>query len=236
VKTRRFGNPVYVGDPINTTRIFSDCEADELLFLDIRASLERRAPPFDVIAQVAAECFVPLTFGGGITSPDEAGKILSLGVEKIALNTAAVADPTLLAACAERYGTQAVVASIDVARRGGRPPEVFVRGGRTPAGLHPVEAAIRAEQHGAGEILITSIDRDGTMDGYDMALVKVVTQAVGIPVVACGGAGTLEDVRAVVVGAGASAAAVGSLFVFHGPHRAVLISYPDRRQATAIFS
>jgi cyclase len=235
VKTVRFRNPVYLGDPINTARIFNDSGADELIFLDIRASLEGRPPALDVIAGVASECFMPLAYGGGLSSADQARAILSAGAEKVVLNTAAAEDPPLIGQCAERFGKQAVVVSIDVMVGASRRPELFVRGGTRGTGLDPVAFAVEAERLGAGEILVNSIDRDGTMTGYDLATIRAVAAAVNIPVIACGGAGSLGHLRAAVLEGGASAAAAGSLFVFHGPHRAVLISYPDKQEAEGLF-
>jgi cyclase len=226
VKTVRFRDPVYVGDPINAIRIFNDKEVDELMLLDIRASQERRPPPFKLIGEVASECFMPLAYGGGIASLEHARQLLAIGVEKIVLNTTALTQPELVEQLAREFGSQAVVVSIDAKRKllGGY--EVYASSAARGTGLAPVALARQMEQRGAGEILITSIDRDGTQQGYDLKLIREVADAVSVPVVACGGAGQVSDFAAAVAEGGASAVAAGSMFVFHGRHRAVLISYP----------
>lgn len=232
VKTVGFSQPTYIGDPINAVRIFNDKEVDELVLLDIRATIEGRGPTFQLVAELAGECFMPLAYGGGICTLDHAHELFRLGVEKIVLNTAAVEDPALLRQLAERFGSQSVVASIDVRRQRFGRYSVYTRSGQKDTGLDPVTAARRAEENGAGEILLTAIDREGTMTGYDLELIRRVSQAIGIPVIAHGGAGKVADLTAAVTDGGASAAAAGSLFVFVGKHRAVLISYPSRGEMT----
>ncbi len=228
VKTVRFKDPIYVGDPINAIRIFNDKEVDELVFLDIMASREGRGPALHAIRDFASECFMPVGYGGGIRSVHDARTILMLGIEKVILNTAALKQPQLVADLSREFGAQAVVVSIDVRRKllGGY--EVMAAGGTEKTGLKPVDHARRMVELGAGEILLNSIDRDGTQTGYDLPLVRSVTEAVSVPVVACGGAGSLDHFAQAVNEAGASAVAAGSMFVFHGKHRAVLISYPAR--------
>lgn len=226
VKTVRFKKATYLGDPINIVRIFNDKEVDEIVFLDIDATRERRGPPMQLLAQIAGECFIPLCYGGGVRDVETMRELYALGVEKVALNTAAVEEPGLVAAASAEFGAQSVIVSIDVRKKLFGGYEVFTNSGRTATGIDPAAHARWAEQAGAGEILLTSIDRDGTMTGYDLELVRRVSGAVNIPVVACGGAAGLPDLGAVVGQANASAAAAGSLFVFHGPHKAVLISYP----------
>jgi len=228
VKTTRFKDPKYVGDPINAIKIFNDKEVDELVLLDISASKEGRGPAFSVIEEVASECFMPLAYGGGIRSVEEARRILKLGVEKLVFNDTAWRDPEVLREASRVFGAQAVVASIDVRRKMFGRYEVFVANGTKGTGIDPCEYARRMEANGAGEILLNSIDRDGMMQGYDLELVASVTAEVGIPVIASGGAGSVGDFRAAVHTAGADAVAAGAMFVFHGPHRAVLITYPDR--------
>jgi cyclase len=228
VKTTRFQDPKYVGDPINAIKIFNDKEVDELLLLDIQAHQAGRGPAFSVIEEVAGECFMPLAYGGGIRSVDDARRILKLGVEKVAFNTTAWRDPETLRAASREFGAQAVVASIDVRRKMFGRSEVYVEGGRTGTGEDPVAYARRMEELGAGEILLGAIDRDGTMKGYDLDLIARVTAAVGIPVIASGGAGKVGDFREAVRVGGADAVAAGAMFVFHGPNRAVLITYPPR--------
>ena len=228
VKTVRFRDAMYVGDPVNAVRIFNEKEVDELALLDIDASVEGREPPFETIAEVAGECFMPLSYGGGIRSLPAIERILSLGVEKVIINSATISTPDLVKNASEAFGSQSIAVSIDAKRTLAGRYEVFTQGGRINTRLSPVECARRVEDDGAGEILVTSIDRDGTREGYDLELTRSVSAAVGIPVVAAGGAGRVEDLAKVVMEGGASAAAAGSLFVLQGKHRAVLISYPDR--------
>jgi cyclase len=225
VKTVRFRAPAYVGDPLNAVRIFNEKEVDEIVVLDTRAGPGGRGPDFDRVAGIAGECFMPLCCGGGVRTLDEIGRLVSLGVEKVSLNTAAVEDPGLVERAAARFGSSTIVVSLDVRRGllGGR--SVWTRGATRDAKEEPVALARRMERAGAGEILLTSVDRDGRMEGYDLDLVAAVAAAVSVPVIACGGAGSLADLHRAFA-AGASAAAAGSLFVFQGPHRAVLISYP----------
>lgn len=227
VKTVKFKEPKYLGDPINIVRIFNDKEVDELIFLDITATVERKKPPFKLLSEIASECFMPLGYGGGINDLNDVRTILSLGVEKVAINSWAVEDPSFVTTAADRFGSQSIVVSIDVKKNIFGKYQVFTQGGRQKTGLDPLKFAVQMEQMGAGELLINSIDRDGTMQGYDLSLVTQISDAVGIPVVACGGAGTVDDLAGAVNQGGASAAAAGSMFVFQGPHRAVLISYPN---------
>jgi cyclase len=227
VKTRRFRDPVYVGDPINAMRIFNDKQADEVFLLDIAATVSGREPDFAAIEEIVAEAFVPIGYGGGITSLEQAARILEIGVEKIVVNSAIHAKPDLVPQLAQHFGAQAVVASIDVKAKmfGGR--EVVTQAGRQATGHDPVAVATSLARSGAGEILLTSVDRDGMREGYDLDLIRAIAGAVDVPVIACGGAGRVEHFAA-AIHAGAAAVAAGSLFVHHGPHRAVLISYPER--------
>jgi imidazole glycerol-phosphate synthase subunit HisF len=227
VKTTRFAKPQYIGDPINAVRIFNDKEVDELLFLDIMASREGRGPQFDVIEDVARECFMPFAYGGGVRDLDTMARLFALGVEKIALNSAAIDAPHLVEAAAKAFGSQSVIVSIDVKKRFLGGYEVFSQSGTRRTGLVPVEHARRMAECGAGELLINSIDRDGTMEGFDIELIRSVAAQVSVPVIACGGAGTLHDFVAAVREGHASAVAAGSMFVFQGRHRAVLITYPE---------
>jgi cyclase len=230
VKTVKFKDPKYLGDPINVVRIFNDKEVDELVFLDIQATRENRAPAFETLKNITSECFMPLGYGGGIKSMDDVRHLLSIGIEKVILNTSAVEHPELIRSAADYAGSSSVVVSIDVKKNITGRYEVHTRGGRKGTGLEPVRHAIEMEKTGAGEILINSIDRDGTMEGYDLELIRRVSEAVGIPVVACGGAGNMGHLRDAIKLGGASAAAAGSMFVFQGPLRGVLISYPDPRE------
>jgi cyclase len=229
VKTTRFRDPKYVGDPINAIRIFNDKEVDELVLLDISASREGRGPSFTVIEEVASECFMPLAYGGGIRTVDEARRILKLGVEKVIFNTTAWLSPQVLKDASREFGAQAIVASMDVRRKLLGREEVVVEAGTRGTGIDPVAYARRMQDAGAGEILLTSVDRDGTLSGYDLDLVGKITSAVGIPVIASGGAASVRDFIAATA-RGATAVAAGAMFVFHGPHRAVLITYPPRAE------
>lgn len=230
VKTVRFSEPKYLGDPINIVRIFNDKEVDELVFLDITATLEKKEPPYELLERITSECFMPLCYGGGVRDIATMTRLYAMGIEKVALNTAAVENPQLVADAAEIFGSQSVIVSIDAKKKLFGGYEVYTNGGRKATGLAPLQHAKEMTRRGAGEILLNSIDRDGTMKGYDLALVRSVSAEVEVPVVACGGAATIDDLSAVVNEAGASAAAAGSMFVFQGPHRAVLISYPPAAQ------
>jgi cyclase len=235
VKTIRFQNPSYVGDPVNAIRIFNEKEVDELIFLDITATVEGKRPPFKMIAEIASECFMPVTYGGGITSLEDIRQIFGLGIEKVSINSYASQHPELVRAASERFGSQSIVASIDAKRTRWKGYRVFTHGGRVNTGRHPVEWALAMQEAGAGEILLNSIDQDGTMAGYDVDLIRQVTSAVRVPVIACGGAGRVEDLGA-AVRAGASAVAAGSMVVYHGRNRAVLINFPTRDEQERAFA
>jgi cyclase len=232
VKTVRFKQPTYVGDPINAVKIFNDREVDELTILGIAATRERREPPFEHLRAIAGECFMPLSYGGGIRTIEQARQLFSLGIEKVVINTAAVENPSLLTAIADEYGSQAVIASLDVRKDWLGRPRVFTRAGTENSGLSPVEHARAVVERGAGEILLTAIDRDGTMNGYDVEMIRELSAAVPVPLVACGGAGTIAHLGEAIA-AGASAVAAGSLFVFTGSRRAVLINYPSAAELSA---
>lgn len=235
VKTVRFKDPTYVGDPINAVRIFNDKEVDELLFLDILATVEGRRPPLKAIAEIAGECFMPLTYGGGVRTLEDMREIFSVGVEKICLCSAAVDDPAFVRRAADAFGSQSIVVSLDVRRSLFGRRELATHAGTRKTGIDPVAFALQMERAGAGELLLNDIDRDGTLRGYDLQLVRAVSSAVGVPLVACGGAGSVADLAAAVQQGGAAAAAAGSLFVFHGRHRAVLITYPDAGELKKAF-
>lgn len=228
VKTVMFKDPNYVGDPVNAVMIYNEKEVDELIFLDINATKQGREPPYEVIANIATECFMPFTYGGGIKTTEQMKKVFGMGVEKVAINSQAIDTPELITKAAELFGNQSVVASIDV-KKTWTGYKVFTRGGTKSAGIDPVEWAKRMEQLGAGEILLTSIDRDGTYEGYDLDLIKQISEAVTVPVIACGGAGKVDDFGAAVK-AGASAVAAGSMVVYHGAARGVLINFPSRSE------
>lgn len=227
VKTERFKNPRYLGDPINILKIFNEKEAHELAILDITATIEGRKPNFSYLSEIAEECFMPIAYGGGIISVEDIRRILSIGFEKVVINTSALQQPELIKQASSIFGSQSIVVSIDAKKNFLGKYEVYSRGGTQKTKNQPAEFACLMESMGAGEILINSIDRDGTMSGYDVPLIKSVADAVSIPVLACGGAGTLQDFYNAVHLGGASAVVAGSMFVFHGKHRAVLISFPE---------
>jgi cyclase len=236
VKTRKFKSGVYVGDPINAIRIFNEKEVDELVLLDIRASLDNSGPNYELLKEIASECFMPLAYGGGITSIDQIRVLLRLGIEKIILNTALNRDPNFVREAVTTFGSQAIVASIDVRCKLFGRYEVITLAGTKATGLSPVDAARKAEELGVGEILLTSIDSEGSMEGYDIDVLAKVSQSVNVPVIASGGAGTLEDFRKAVRDGHASAVSAGSMFVFYGPHRAVLITYPEYHTLSDLFN
>lgn len=226
-KTKKFSKPQYVGDPINTVRIFNDKEVDELILLDICATKEFREPDLGVIRDIASECFMPLSYGGGVTNLDIIREVLSSGVEKIVINSAAVRQKKLITESSKYFGSSTIVVSIDAKRKLFGGFEVYINGGQEKTGLDPVEWAKECERLGAGEIVINSIDQDGMMQGYDWQLIRSVAEAVSLPVVAAGGAGTLKDLVRAIKECKVSAVAAGSLFIFHGKHRAVLVTYPN---------
>jgi cyclase len=236
VKTVKFKAPTYLGDPINIVRIFNDKEVDELAFLDITATVENRSPAFEFLAKITSECFMPLGYGGGVHTLEDIKKLLSIGIEKIILNTSAVENPALVREAANYAGSQAIVISMDVRKTLLGKYELYVRSGTKGTRLDPIKQAVEMEKRGAGELLINSIDRDGMMQGYDLELIRNVSDAVSIPVVACGGAGKLQDLGDVIKLGGASAAGAGSIFVFQGPLRGVLISYPSQADLKRILS
>jgi cyclase len=230
VKTVRFGRFTYVGDPANTVRIFNELEVDELLFLDITASREDRGPHLEVLADIADECFMPLGYGGGISERAQADAVFGLGFEKVVLNTHASRRPTLISEIARHYGSQAVMVSIDVKVGRFGSTSVYGMGGSHDTRRDPVTWAREVEALGAGEILLTSIDREGTWAGFDLDLLKQVSDAVSIPVIAHGGGGSLAHIRAAVKDAGASAVALGSMVVFQKRGMGVLVNFPNAQQ------
>jgi imidazole glycerol-phosphate synthase subunit HisF len=229
VKTVRFAEPKYVGDPINAVKIFNEKEADELIVLDIDATANGVEPNFRLIAQFAAECRMPLCYGGGVRNVEQAKRIIGLGVEKVALSAAAIGNPALVSDISAAIGNQSVVVVLDAAKtRTGY--EVRTHNGQRGTGRAPVDVAREAEAAGAGEIVVNSIDNDGRMQGYDLALAESVRRTVRLPMTVLGGAGSLADIGKLIAACGIVGAAAGSLFVFKGPYRAVLINYPNPRQ------
>jgi cyclase len=238
VKTRAFKDPKYVGDPINAVKIFNEKEADELTVLDIDARVNGAEPNYALIAKLAAECRMPLCYGGGITTAEQAARIIDLGVEKVSISAAAVANPALLTRIAAAIGRQSVVAVLDVRKRTGlfeKGYELCTHNASRVQKADPIEFAQVIEQAGAGEIVVNSVDRDGQMTGYDLELAERIRRAVRVPLTVLGGAGSLDDMARLIERCGVVGAAAGSLFVFKGPYRAVLINYPTDAQKTALF-
>ena len=231
VKTVQFADEKYVGDPINAVKIFNEKEADELVVLDIDASVTGAEPNLRLISQFAVECRMPLCYGGGIKTVDQARTIISLGVEKIAIASAAVENPALISDIAEAVGSQSVVVVLDVKRStNGADYEVRTHNGRRSTGRRATDVIADAEARGAGEIVVNSIDEDGRMKGYDLELAKRVRAATRLPMTVLGGAGSLADIGQLIGECGVIGAAAGSLFVFKGSYRAVLINYPSQVQ------
>ena len=229
VKSVRFKNHKYVGDPINAIRIFNEKEVDEIIILDIGATAEKRPPNVQKVKSLAGEAFMPFGYGGGITTIEEIKDLLSSGVEKLIFNNIAFNNPQFVREAAAYVGSQSIVISIDVKKNIWGKYKVFVERGTKNTGMDPVDYARKMEAAGAGELFLASIDRDGTFEGYDMELIKIVCASVNIPVVAAGGAASLDDFSSAVKH-GASAVAAGSMFVFQLPHRAALISYPSQEE------
>ncbi len=235
VKTVNFANPKYVGDPINAVRIYNEKEVDELVVLDIDATVKGAEPDYQLISHLASECHMPLCYGGGVRTVAQIEKIISLGVEKVAVSSAAVENPALISDAASRVGSQSVVVVIDVKKSGLlRRYEVVTHNASRRTGLNPIVFASQMAEFGAGEIVINSVDRDGEMKGYDLDLIEHVRQGVHLPLTVLGGAGSLDDLKELISRYGIIGAAVGSLFVFKGRYRAVLINYPNRAEKEAL--
>jgi cyclase len=233
VKTRGFKDPVYVGDPINAIRIFNEKEVDELMLLDIEATRLGKAPDLAMLRSVASECFMPFCYGGGVRSLATITQILKVGVEKVAMNTALFEAPAVVQEATKALGSSTIVGSIDYRKSLFGKPTAWTHAGQQNTKVEVVEAARRAEQLGVGELVVTAIDRDGEMSGYDVETLERIRAAVRVPVIACGGAGALSHFRDVIQRARVSAVAAGSFFVFVGRHRAVLITYPTQAQLEA---
>jgi imidazole glycerol-phosphate synthase subunit HisF len=227
-KTIKFKNPSYIGDPINAIKIYNEKEVDELIFLDITATTDKREPNYKVIADIASECFMPLCYGGGVSNMDQVRRIMTIGVEKISLNTSAIQNPSLVTEAANAFGNQAVIVSIDVKKNFWGKYEVVKNRGTKSIGEHPVAFAKRMEELGAGEILLTSVDNEGTWNGYDITLIEQVTSSVNIPVIANGGAGSLEHLELAKKKGYASGLAMGSMVVYQKKGMGVLINFPTR--------
>jgi len=228
VKTVRFSNPKYVGDPINAVRIFNEKQVDELMVVDIDATVENREPDYKMIENLAAECNMPFCYGGGIKAVEQARRIFNLGVEKIAISSAAVQRPEIIADIAQQVGNQSVVVVLDVKKRTLQSKyDLYTHNGKQNTKIDAVEFAQKAEQLGAGEIIVNSIDNDGVMKGYDKSIIDKIREATTVPMTVLGGAGSLDDIGELIRKYKIIGAAAGSLFVFKGIYRAVLISYPN---------
>ncbi len=234
VKTRKFKAPCYVGDPINAIKIFNDKRVDELIFLDIAASRDGKEPNYALMEKLSSECFMPLCYGGGIRNAAQARRIVSLGIEKVSVNASAIHSIAMIGAIAAELGASSTVAAVDVRRNWLGRYRVYNAARGKLTDLDPVAHVVSLVKAGAGEVLINDADQDGEQKGYNLALVRAICGAVDVPVIACGGAGSLADMRAAIKDGGASAAAAGSLFVFKGPHRAVLINYPSQDQISEL--
>ena len=236
IKTKRFREPKYVGDPLNAVRIFNEKEVDELIVLDINATIQGNEPDYKLISNLAGECRMPLCYGGGVKTSEQLERIIGLGVEKVAISSAAITKPGIITEAASRVGSQSVVMVMDVKKTGmiQKRYEIFTHNGKRSTGLSPTDVATQAEAAGAGELLINSIDKDGTMAGYDMALTDQVHVKINIPLTVLGGAGSLAEIQQLVRKYSLIGAAAGSLFVFKGKYRAVLINYPNQAEREAI--
>ncbi|PSR18712.1 imidazole glycerol phosphate synthase subunit HisF [filamentous cyanobacterium CCP3] len=235
VKTVKFKDPKYVGDIVNTVRIFNEKEVDEIILIDILATVDQQPLRLDFLRDIVSECFMPVCYGGGITTVEQIRQLFEVGVEKVSINAAALENPALITEASAIFGAQSIVVSVDVKKTLLGRYTVVSHGATKDWRLDPVAHAREVERLGAGEILLNAVDRDGTMAGYDIAIIEQVANAVDIPVIACGGAGSLADFKQ-ASSAGASALAAGSQFVFHGKHRAVLITYPSRQEIRNLFS
>lgn len=235
-KTRKFKDPKYVGDPINAVKIFNEKEVDELMFLDIMATLENKKPPFEFLEKIAGECFMPLSYGGGLKDLETINAVLKVGIEKVVISSYAVENPAFIRSAADKNGSSTISVCLDVKKNFFGKYEVWIRGGTKSSGKDPVKLAVEMDRNGVGELIVNSIDRDGLMLGYDLDLLKKISGEVGVPVIACGGAGNINHMHEAVNKGGVSSIAAGSMFVFNGKHRAVLITYPGQKEIKEVFS
>ena len=235
VKTFQFGNPKYLGDPLNVVRIFNEKEVDEIVILDITATPEKREPDFELIKDLAGQAFMPLAYGGGITNIQQIEKLFSIGIEKVVLDTIATSNPNLIKQASDIAGSSSVVVCMDVKSKLFGKPTVFSHAGKVDTKQDPIQFAQKMQELGAGELIFNSIDRDGMQTGYDLVMIEKIAKAIDIPLIALGGAATLDDFRK-AVDHGASAVAAGSMFVFHGKHKAVLITYPDYKKLESLWA
>jgi imidazole glycerol-phosphate synthase subunit HisF len=236
VKTMKFKDYKYIGDPINAVKIFNEKEVDELAFVDIDASKENREPPYDYLREIASECFMPLSYGGAVRSLDQIKRLIQSGIEKIIVNTAALSDPEFIRTATDAFGSSTIVGAMDVKKNLWGKYQVYSHVKKTTLNIDPLKHAEHLQQLGVGEIFVNNVDLDGMMTGYDFELVARITHGVDVPVIACGGCGSISDIDKVINESGARGAAAGSFFVFHGKHRAVLITYPEYKVLEALFS
>lgn len=235
VKTLNFKSSKYVGDPINAVRIFNEKEVDELAIFDIDATVKNNEPDYLLIEKLANQSRMPLCYGGGVKTIEQAQRIFGLGIEKIALSSSAIERPNLVTEIAERVGSQSVIVVLDIKKKLFGGYELYTHNGHKSTGINPVNFAKELEHAGVGEIIINSIDKDGTMQGYDFTLIDKITEVVNIPLTVLGGAGSLDDIQKVIERYGVIGVAAGSLFVFQGPYKAVLINYPNQIQKNNLF-
>jgi cyclase len=236
VKTVNFTNPKYVGDPINAVKIFNEKEVDELIVLDVDATVLGKEPNYTLIKNIATECRMPLCYGGGVKTIEQVEKIINLGVEKVAISSAAIQTPELISTAASRVGNQSIVVVMDVKKTGlRRRYELFTKNGLDKTSINPIEFAKKVESLGAGEVVINSIEQDGAMKGYDLDIVKEIRASISLPMTVLGGAASLDDMAGLINEYGVIGASAGSLFVFKGKYRAVLINYPSQAEKNLLF-
>ena len=235
VKTINFKSPKYVGDPINAVRIFNEKEVEELDFFDIDATALGKEPDYSLIEKLANQSRMPLCYGGGVKTVEQAQKIFGLGVEKIALSSAVIQNPHLVTQIADCVGSQSVIVVLDIKKKLFGGYEIYTNNGKKSTGINPIKFAKELEALGAGEIIINSIDQDGVMKGYDMNLIDKIAESISIPLTVLGGAGSLSDIEKVIDKHGVIGVAAGSLFVFKGPYKAVLINYPSQIEKNRVF-
>ena len=235
VKTVKFKSPKYVGDPINAVRIFNEKEVDELAFFDIDATVLNKEPDYILIEKLANQSRMPLCYGGGVKTVEQAQKIFGLGIEKIALSSAVIQNPKLVTQIADRVGSQSVIVVLDIKKNLMSGYEIYTHNGKKSTGINPIKFAKELEQLGVGEIIINSIDQDGVMKGYDLNLIDKIAETISIPLTVLGGAGSMSDIEKIIEKHGVLGVAAGSLFVFKGPYKAVLINYPTQIEKNKIF-
>ena len=235
VKTVKFKDSKYVGDPINAVKIFNEKEVDELAVFDIDATVLENEPNYNLIEKLANQSRMPICYGGGVKNVDQAQKIFSLGIEKIALSSAVIHNPTLISEISQKVGSQSVIVVLDIKYKIFGGYEIYTHNGKKSTGIDPVSFAVKAQELGAGEIIINSIDQDGMMKGYDMKIISKIRKVVTIPITVLGGAGTIDDIKKVIKKYGIIGVSAGSLFVFKGKYKAVLINYPERNIKEQIY-